>query len=227
MENRELVLERLASILMTIGERSSLAPSASRDSLWPPFDADERIKQTLTNFISAASDDLSNLLSSDSYMDICTRQWRKMIAHSMATTLSGESLLGPGDLAQGDHVAIIPGMANVIALRPVAAGQYAVVGICTMPAFDHGQVLLGDLFKPWATVRVFRNKDDWALRFLNRMNGELTGLDPRIAWQDLAVDESDPRRNWFLSGQGRGSLRRPDVEYFQKRGVAFQDIELV
>lgn len=96
-----------------------------------------------------------------------------------------------------------------------------------MPTFDHGQALLGDLASPWATVRVCQDKDDWALAFLNRKSGELTRLDPRIDWQELAVDESDPRQNWFLSGQGRGSLRRPDVEYFEQRGVVFQDIELV
>ena len=132
-------------------------------------------------------------------------------------------------MRSGDELALLLGMSNIVVLRPTSGSQYMVVGVCICPAFDHGQALLGDLQKPWDIVHDYRYEDfnKWSWAWCNRDTGEIVSLDPRINWQDLQVEETDSRRSSWLSQQGRGNLRPPDTEYFTKRGVPLQDIELV
>lgn len=152
---------------------------------------------------------------------------------SMFTTSHGYIGLCPVAVRPGDHVCILLGCMKPMLLRPSGDGstQYTVLGPCIVPGLNWGEGLLGPL--PDDTKFVWNLSSPsggFGPAFENRYTGEESIVDPRIDWDLLNV--GDVRGSAFafklaLDGSGMSYCKRPDEEYFQKKGVEITVFNLV
>lgn len=136
-------------------------------------------------------------------------------------------MLVPRHTQVGDVLVILFGLPSLIVLHSGAQQQYQVAGLCFAYGLTRGEALVGPVPQQWRFVRRHSTKDQYAVAFQNKQTGEVTTLDPRINWEELEVDESDPRLDPELSEKGQGPYRRPDEEYLLARGVKVETFQLV
>lgn len=115
---------------------------------------------------------------------------------------------------------MILGLSVVMVLRPRENGKYEIVGTSFVHGLNWGESLPGLLpASEWRFQKRWDMDGWWQFVFRNLKSDEVTLFDPRIDWEDLHVAENDPLRDPGISGQGRGDLKRPDVDYLLKHGV--------
>lgn len=121
--------------------------------------------------------------------------------------------LAPRGIRVGDVMAVILGCSNVLALRPARDGEFMVVGESYVPGLNNGEALLGGLPEGWRMALVLDEDGMFRTKFKEEAQTVWQKLDPRIKWSEL--DDGD------------GGMKKPDAEYFRKRGVRLEQIQLI
>jgi len=172
---------------------------------------------------------------------------------ALLITEEGFVVSGPATAQPGDQIAVLLGCMRPMILRPQPpelppdggadrkddSPAYTVVGPCNGHGLDWGETLLGpvpaDANFRWS--RAGQAGGNVGPVFRDQATGENTVVDPRIdfdllrtdveedAWvwkAELDVNEPTPREAIGLT-----YYKRPDVEYFKKKGVSLRTFDLV
>lgn len=150
---------------------------------------------------------------------------------------------GPTNTRPGDQISVMLGCMRPLVLRPQEVsnnssdlennGPYTVVGPCNAHGLNWGEALLGPL--PDDTTFIWSPSGpnrDLGPAFRNKTTGEETVEDARIDWPLL---ETTVKEESFIQraekqngGEGRVTMyKRPDAEYFEKKGVALKNFNLI
>jgi hypothetical protein len=155
------------------------------------------------------------------------------LRENMFTTAHGYMGFCPVAVRPGDQLCILLGCMKPMLLRPMknSSSHYTVVGPCIVPGLNWGEGLLGPL--PGDTKFVWNlsgPRGGCGPAFKNRYTGEEVIVDPRIDWDLLKVDndkEDGFVSKFSLDGSGMVWFKRPDEEYFRKKGVELTVFNLV
>ncbi|CZR65729.1 uncharacterized protein PAC_15629 [Phialocephala subalpina] len=169
---------------------------------------------------------------------------------ALLITREGYVGAGPAAAQPGDKIAVMPGCMRPLVLRPQKrlgdltttsdteydTNTYTVVGPCNAHGLNWGEALLGplpdDMTFIWSPSR---SSGDVGPEFRNSHTGEETVADPRIDWDLLKTDSKE--RSFvqreatvaeFIFGADEVTYyRRPDAEYFERKGVALRNLDFV
>ena len=169
--------------------------------------------------------------------DIHNWAWlRHMIVHTCQNrawiiTQSRRVGLGPATTRRGDIITTLLGCSSLVALAPDSDDQYQVLGCCYMHGLNWAESLIGPVPKGSKVIRTSRSttQTGWEWRFQNIDIDEITPLDPRISWEELAAD-TEPT-TWFhrvVEDSGKITYyRRPDTDYFRRHGASIRTFNLI
>jgi hypothetical protein len=163
----------------------------------------------------------------------CTGNANAILRDSMVATAEGYLGFCPAAARRGDRVCILLGCMKPMILRPTTDNNscYTVVGPCNMHGLNWGEGLLGPL--PGDTTFVWNRsgpRDGVGPAFKDRHTGEETIVDPRIDWDLLNVGNDREQAFAFrmaLDGSRMDYFKRPDAEYFEKKGIELTTFNLV
>ncbi|KAH8771527.1 heterokaryon incompatibility protein 6 [Hyaloscypha finlandica] len=163
----------------------------------------------------------------------CVASASHTLLDSMVATVEGYLGFCPVSARPGDRVCILLGCMKPMILRPTRGNNscYTVVGPCNMHGLNWGEGLLGPL--PDNTTFVWNQsgpRGGTGPAFKNRYTGEETIVDPRIDWDLLDVGNNRELAFAQRMPPDRSRIdyfKRPDVEYFEKRGIELITFDLV
>jgi len=106
--------------------------------------------------------------------------WKCSKGRSFFVTEQGYMGFGPKMSMEGDQVCVFPGCSIPLLLRPVAQGQYEIVGECFVLGLMMGEALLGPLPANYTAIsRLVPDDHAYYHGFLDSQTGNITG-DPRL-----------------------------------------------
>lgn len=158
---------------------------------------------------------------------------------ALITFQEGYLGIATSDAQEGDCLCVLLGLDAPILLRPVASGNYAVVGICFVHGLMDGEGLLGSIPSPWKVLykNTLNTSESSIPYFVNSITGERLDLDPRLpplpeGWE--SVDRKSSRksstsfRGFKNTKTGETFLGDPRMskESLQERGILLETFRL-
>jgi len=179
----------------------------------------------------------SQMLTCMSHMEKACRE------RALIITAEGYIGLGPVSTQLGDRIAVALGCMRPLVLRPDRHSEgpaapkeikndnhkYNVVGTCHSHGLNWGEALLGPL--PGGVTLIWNHSGhfgDVSPAFRVHILDVDTVLDPRVDWKLLKTNN---RELAFMSGPDEAGdwmlCRRPDAEYFKRKGISLVNIKLM